>query len=158
MVTKEVVLTSGGYKKAEEELAFYKNTKRREIAERIKEARAFGDISENSEYDEAKNEQAHIENRISQLEAMLKNAVIIAEEEISTDVVAIGTKVAIRFMDTKDEEEYKIVGSNEANPMERMLSDESPIGSAIIGKKIGDKAVAETPNGKLKLTIMAISK
>ena len=158
MASKEVVLTYEGVKKTEEELAYLKSTKRREVADRIKQALSFGDISENSEYDEAKNEQAQIEAKIIQLETLLKNAVVIDEEEVTTEKVTIGTKAVIKFMDTKEQVEYQIVGSTEANPLKGKLSNESPIGQAIIGKKVGDKAVAHTPAGDLKITIVSIDK
>jgi len=125
---KEVVLTYEGLQKLEQELENLKTVKRREVAERIKQALSFGDISENSEYDEAKNEQAYIEGRIFQLENMLKNAKVIDEEDIQTDVVSIGSKVKVLDMEFDEEVEYYIVGSTEADPSQYKISNESPVG------------------------------
>lgn len=155
---KEILLTYEGLKKLEEELEYLKGEKRKEIAERIKQALAFGDISENSEYDEAKNEQAQNEVRIMQLENMLKNATIIDEDEVDTQVVNLGTKVKIRELKTKEEFEYLIVGSTEADPAEAKISNESPVGSALIGHKVGDTVEVEVPGGKLKYKIIDINK
>src|SRR5690242_12335530 len=130
MTNKEVVLTYEGLKKLEDELEVLKGVKRREIAERIKQALSFGDISENSEYDEAKNEQAHIEGRIVQLENMLKHAKVIDEDEVSTDAVSLGSKVKLLDMEFDEEVEYYIVGSTEADPGKFKISNESPVGSA----------------------------
>lgn len=135
---KEVVLTYEGLQKLEQELENLKTVKRREVAERIKQALSFGDISENSEYDEAKNEQAYIEGRIFQLENMLKNAKVIDEEDIQTDVVSIGSKVKVLDMEFDEEVEYYIVGSTEADPSQYKISNESPVGKALIGGKIGE--------------------
>ena len=158
MSKKEVLLTYEGLKKLEEELELLKGERRKEIAERIKQALAFGDISENSEYDEAKNEQAHNEVRIMQLEAMLKNASIIDEDEIDTKVVNLGAKVKIRDIKSKDEYDYQIVGSTEADPASNRISNESPVGSALLGHKAGDTVDIEVPGGKLKFKIVNIYK
>lgn len=134
MAKKEVVLTQQGLKKIEDELEFLKSVKRREIAARIKQAMDFGDISENSEYDEAKNEQAFIEGRIATLEQKLRNVKLIDEVDISTDVVSIGSKVKVKDLDAGDVF-HMIVGSAEANPIEYKISNESPVGNALLGEK-----------------------
>lgn len=158
MTSKEVVLTYEGLKKLEEELELFKGVKRREIAERIKQALSFGDISENSEYDEAKNEQAHIEGRIVQIETMLKHAKVIDEDDVSTEVVGLGSKVKLLDMEYDEETEYSIVGSTEANPSKNKISNESPVGSALIGKGIGTVVEVAVPDGVIKFKILEIYK
>lgn len=158
MNNKEVLLTYEGLKKLEEELEFLKGEKRKEIADRIKQALAFGDISENSEYDEAKNEQAQNETRIMQLEAMLKHAAVIDEDEVDTRVVNLGAHVKIREMKSKEEYDYHIVGSAEADPIAFRISNESPVGSALLGHKVGDTIEIEVPGGKIKYKIVDIHK
>jgi transcription elongation factor GreA len=158
MTSKEVVLTYEGLKKLEEELELLKGVKRREIAERIKQALSFGDISENSEYDEAKNEQAHIEGRIVQIETMLKHAKVIDEDDVSTEVVSLGSKVKLLDMEYNEETEYSIVGSTEANPSKNKISNESPVGSALIGKGIGTVVEVAVPDGVIKFKILEIYK
>jgi len=158
MSKKEVLLTYEGLKKLEEELEYLKGEKRKEIADRIKQALAFGDISENSEYDEAKNEQAQNEVRIAQLESMLKNASIIDEEEVDTKVVSLGARVKIVDVKYKDEYDYQIVGSAEADPTSNRISNESPVGSALLGHKAGDTVEVEVPGGKIKYMILEIYK
>ncbi len=158
MSAKEVVLTYEGLKKLEEELDFLRGTKRKEVAERIKQALSFGDISENSEYDEAKNEQAQVEGRIVQLESMLKHARIIDEDEVKTDVVSLGSKVKIFDIEFDEEVEYLIVGSTEANPLKSKISNESPVGAALIGHKKGETVEVQVPDGVLKFKILEISK
>jgi transcription elongation factor GreA len=158
MSNKEVLLTYEGLKKLEEELEFLKGEKRKEIAERIKQALAFGDISENSEYDEAKNEQAQNEVRIMQLEAMLKHATVIDEDEVDTKIVSLGAKVRIRELKSKDESEYQIVGSTEADPASARISNESPVGRALLGHKVGETIDIDVPGGKIKFKIVDIHK
>ncbi|MCX7923669.1 MAG: transcription elongation factor GreA [Clostridia bacterium] len=158
MTSKEVVLTYEGLKKLEEELEFLKGMKRREVAERIKQALSFGDISENSEYDEAKNEQAHVEGRIVQLENMLKHAKVIDEDEVSTDVVSLGSKVELLDMEYDEKVEYYIVGSTEADPSKFKISNESPVGSALIGKMKGTVVEVSVPDGVIKFKILDIHK
>ncbi|EPR13923.1 transcription elongation factor GreA [Ruminiclostridium papyrosolvens] len=158
MSAKEVVLTYEGLKKLEEELEFLRGTKRKEVAERIKQALSFGDISENSEYDEAKNEQAQVEGRIVQLESMLKHARIIDEDEVNTDVVSLGSKVKIFDIEFDEEVEYLIVGSTEANPLKSKISNESPVGAALIGHSKGETVEVQVPDGVLKFKILEISK
>lgn len=156
--TKQVTVSSEGLKKLQEELEYLKTTKRKEVAEAIKVARAFGDLSENSEYDEAKNEQGAVEQRIADIEAMLKNIKVINEHEVKTDTVSVGTKVKV-FDETFEEEiEYTIVGSNETNPLENKISEESPIGRALAGSAVGETVKAETPGGEVVMKILNISK
>jgi transcription elongation factor GreA len=153
---KEIILTSEGHKKLTEEIEHLSTIKRREVAERIKQAREFGDIAENAEYDDAKNEQAMLEHRIATLEDRLKSARVVSKKEIPTGVVAVGTKVKLRDVDAKETIEYRIVGSAEANPAEHKLSNESPVGKAIIGKKKGETVEVAAPRGSLKFKIMDI--
>ena len=153
---KEVILTPEGYKKLKEEISYLSTEKRREVAERIKTAREFGDIAENAEYDDAKNEQALLEHRIAQLEERLVNARVITKKEISKDAVSIGSRVKLRDVDAKETIEYRIVGSAEANPSENKLSNESPVGKAIIGRKKGETVEVAAPRGTLKFKIMDI--
>jgi transcription elongation factor GreA len=153
---KEVILTREGYTRLQEEIEHLSTTRRREVAERIKHAREFGDISENSEYDDAKNEQAMLEHRIMQLEERLTSARVIEDDEIATDAVSIGTKVRLRDIDANETIEYTIVGSAEANPAEHKLSNESPVGKAIMGRKKGETVEVTAPRGSLKFKIMDI--
>ena len=157
-MAKRVLLTSEGLKKLQDELDNLKNVRRKENTEALKVAKSFGDLSENSEYDEAKNEQAEIEARISEIENMLKNIEIIDEEGIATDVVSIGTKVSVKDLDDGEVMEYLIVGSTEADPMKGKISDESPVGTALLGHKIGEVVVVEAPMGKLEYEVLNISK
>ena len=158
MINKEVVLTFEGLKKLEQELEYLKSVKRREVAERIKQALSFGDISENSEYDEAKNEQAQVEGRIVQLEGMLKRAKVIDEDDVKTDVVSIGSKVSIYDMEFEEEVEYYIVGSTEADPSKYKISNESPVGKALIGKAKDEIVEVQVPDGVIKYKIIDIRK
>lgn len=158
MINKEVVLTYEGLKKLEQELEYLKTVKRREVADRIKQALSFGDISENSEYDEAKNEQAHVEGKILQLETMLKRAKVIDEDDVKTDVVSIGSKVSIFDMEFEEEVEYFIVGSTEADPSKYKISNESPVGRALIGKPKDAIVEVQVPDGVIKYKILDIRK
>ena len=158
MSEKEVFLTVEGLEKLEEELDLLKAVKRREIAERIKVALDFGDISENSEYDQAKNEQAQLEERIAKLEMMLRNARIIDEDDISTDVVGIGSKVLVKDIEYDEEMEFTIVGSAEADPYEGRISNESPVGSALLGNKVKDIVDVMVPDGIIKYEILTIAR
>lgn len=153
---KEVPFTPEGYRKLQEEIEYLSTTKRREVAERIKHAREFGDISENSEYDDAKNEQAMLEQRIIMLEERLASARVIDADEVSGDVVSVGTRVKLKDMDANETVEYTIVGSAEANPAEQRLSNESPVGKAIIGKKKGEVVEVAAPRGSLKFKILDV--
>jgi transcription elongation factor GreA len=153
---KDVILTKEGYQRLKDEIEFLQTERRREIAERIKTAREFGDIAENAEYDDAKNEQAMLEARIAKLEERLSAARVIEKREISKDVVSIGAKVRLRDVGAKQTVEYHIVGSAEANPAEHKLSNESPVGQAIMGKKKGETVEVKTPRGSLKYKILEI--
>ena len=153
---KEVILTREGYEKLRKEIEHLSTEKRQEVAERIRIAREFGDIAENAEYDDAKNEQAMLEHKIATLEERLRDARVIEKSEISKDVVSIGSTVRLRDVDANETVEYHIVGSAEANPAERKLSNESPVGKAIIGRKKGETVEVAAPRGTLKFKIMEI--
>ncbi|MGE5613487.1 MAG: transcription elongation factor GreA [Bacillota bacterium] len=158
MAGKEVILTYEGLKKLEDELEQLRGPKRMEIKERIKMALSYGDITENSEYDEAKNEQAYIESRIAQLESMLKNAKVIDEDDVSTEKVTVGSKVRLLDMELNEEVVYTIVGSTEADPAQYKISNESPVGNALMHKKSGDIVEVSVPDGIIKLKILKIEK
>ena len=153
---KEVILTPEGYEKLKVEIEHLSTDKRREVADRIRIAREFGDISENAEYDDAKNEQAMLEHKIAQLEERLSNARVIQKRDVDLSVVSIGAKVKLRDVDAKATVEYTIVGSAEANPTESKLSNESPVGKAIMGRKKGEVVEVTAPRGALKFKIMEI--
>ena len=153
---KEILLTQEGYQKLEDEVEFLKTVRRREVAERIKVAISFGDISENSEYDEAKNEQAQMEERILKLESMIRRAVIIDESKIDSNVVTIGSIVKVNDVEFEEEVEYVIVGSAEADPYEGKISNESPVGKALLGRTIGDVVEVQVPDGVAKFEILEI--
>ncbi len=158
MANKPMVLTAEGLKKMTDELDYLKNIKRVEVKEALAVARSFGDLSENSEYDEAKNEQAKVESRISELEEILKNVVVINEADLSDDTVNLGKTVKVYDEEDDEEDEYNIVGTNEADPLKNNISDQSPIGMALIGKKVGDIAEVEAPDGIIKLKVLEIRK
>ncbi len=158
MPQNETLLTYEGLKKLEEELEYLKTQKRREIAERIKVALGFGDLSENSEYDEAKNEQAQVEMRIVELENKLRNVKIIDEDDIETKTVQVGNIVQVLDVEYNEKVEYKIVGSTEADISENKISNESPIGKALLGRKKNDVVDVETPGGMLQFKILKITK
>ncbi|MDD6308209.1 MAG: transcription elongation factor GreA [Clostridia bacterium] len=159
MAVKQTILTADGLKQLEDELEYLKTYKRQEVAEKIKQARAYGDLSENSEYDEAKNEQAQIENRIVEIENKLKNAKVIDEEHIDTTVVSVGTKVKVLDFEFDEEIEYSIVGSTEADPSKNRISDESPVGKGLLGAKVGETVKVPVPSGAvLEFKILSISK
>jgi transcription elongation factor GreA len=159
-VVREVILTPDGYKKLQAEIEELSTVRRREVAERIRTAREFGDITENAEYDSAKNDQAHLEARIATLEERLANARVVTKKEITaaqkSGEVSVGTKVKLRDMGANKTVEYHIVGSAEANPAELKLSNESPVGKAIMGHKKGDVVEAPTPKGAKKFKIMEV--
>ena len=162
MAGKQVILTQEGLEKREQELEELKSVKRKEIAEKIKVALSFGDLSENSEYDEAKNEQAIMEARIADIEVTLKNVKVIDESELSNENIHIGSKVEVRVNNPRtgktDVYNYKIVGSNEADPLSGNISDESAVGKALLGHGIGDKIEVEVPAGMMEYEVLAISK
>ena len=159
MAAKPIILTPEGYKKLEEELRTLKVEGRTEIAEKIKEARSYGDLSENAEYDAAKDAQAAMEQRITTIENMLKNAQIVSDSDVSTDVISIGSRVKLYDVEFEEEMEYTIVGSTEANPDEGKISDESPIGGAILGHKVDEVVDVELPNGEtIQFKVLEINK
>jgi transcription elongation factor GreA len=154
-MAKETLLTAQGLEDLKAKIEHLSTTRREEVAERIKEARAFGDISENSEYDDAKNEQAMLEKQIAELEDKLRSATVIDENEVTTDVVSVGATVHVKDQKTEKSVKYKIVGSAEANPSDMKLSNESPVGKALLGKKRNDVVSVPVPRGpqrKLKIT------
>lgn len=157
-MAKTFKVTEDGLKNLQDELENLKTVGRADIAEKIKVARGYGDLSENSEYDEAKNEQAKIEARIVEIESMLKNVEIIAGIKGTAKTVMVGVKVTVLDEEFNEECTYKIVGSTEANPMEEKISDESPVGKALLGKKVGDEVIVEAPSGETKLKVLKISK
>jgi transcription elongation factor GreA len=160
-MARDVILTPEGLEKLKDELQELQTTRRREVAERIKEAREFGDISENSEYDDAKNEQAMLEARIASLEDKLRSASVIDAKELSNDVVRVGSLVNVKDEGSGKSLQYTIVGSTEANPSENKLSNESPVGKALLGNKRGDVVSVTLPNGKareLKITKIDVAK
>ncbi len=157
-MSKPILLTDDGLKKYENELEELKTVKRKEIAEKIKVALSFGDLSENSEYDEAKNEQGKVEARIVELEAMLKNAKLIDEDELDNERVYVGSKVKVLDIEYNDEMMYHIVGSTEADPKVGKISDESPAGKALLGKRVGDEVTVEAPAGEISFKILEISR
>ena len=153
---KEILLTQEGYKKLEDELETLKTVRRREVADRIKVAISFGDLSENAEYDEAKNEQAQVEERIMKLENMIRKAVIIDESQIDLNVVTIGSIVKVNDVEFDEEVEYTIVGSAEADPYDGKISNESPVGRALLGKTVGEEVDVQVPDGIAKFKILEI--
>ena len=154
---KDIFFTPEGLEKIENEIEYLKTVRRKEVSERIKVALGYGDLSENSEYDEAKNEQAQVEERIAKLEMMVRNARIIDEKDLNTDVVNIGSSVKVRELETMEEDEYTIVGSAEADPLEGKISNESPVGSKLLGNRIGDVVEVEVPDGIIKYEICGIT-
>ena len=157
-MAKEFKLTPERYQELQNELTYLKTDRDKEVTEKIKVARGYGDLSENSEYDEAKNEQAKIEARIVEIEAMLKNVEIIEDVKGNTKSVIVGVKVKVLDEEYGDECEYRVVGSTEADPRNGKISDESPVGKALLGKKIGEEVIVEAPGGEFKLKILSISK
>jgi len=157
-MAKTIKITDDKLKELEAELKRLKTEGRTDIAEKIRVARGYGDLSENSEYDEAKNEQAKIEARIVEIEAMLQNVEIISDIKGSAKTVMVGVTVKVLDMEYDEELEYRVVGPLDADPRSGKISDESPVGKALIGKKTGDEVVAETPGGEIKLKILKISK
>ncbi len=153
---KETILTESGLHKLEEELEYLKSTKRKEIAERIKAAKEFGDLAENAEYDDAKNEQAFVEGRILQIDQMLRNARVIDNSTVPSDAVTVGSTVRLKDLAAGEELSYTIVGSAEADPLRDRISNESPVGQALIGHKKGHTVTVKVPAGTLKYTILEI--
>jgi len=158
VLDREIILTPEGYRRLKEEIDYLSTKKREEVAERIKESRYFGDISENSEYDDAKNEQAMLEQRIFALEEKLRSAIVIDAKDVKTDTVGVGTKVTLQDKDRGAVLQYAIVGSAEADPSKHKLSNESPVGRAIIGHAPGDEVTVTVPQGAMHLRIMTIER
>lgn len=152
--TKEVFVTAEGLEEMKNELEYLKNTRRPEVITALKEARALGDLSENAEYDAARNEQAVVEGKIKELEVLIENAKVISE--VSKDKITVGSKVKIEYIEDNETEEYTIVGSKEADPFANKISNESPIAKAIIGKKAGEIVTVDSPNGKYNVKIVEI--
>ena len=155
-MAKEFKISTLRLKELEQELFYLKTTREKEVAEQIKEARSFGDLSENSEYDEAKNEQAMIEARILQIEAMLKNVKILDTGDLDTEIVNVGSKVKVMDVEFEEEETFHIVGSTEANPDAGKISDESPIGKGLLGHRVGDVVSIPVPNGSVNYKVLEI--
>ena len=157
-MAKQIVMTESGLEKLKEELDFLKSVKRKEAAENVGIARSFGDLSENSEYDEAKNEQAKVEAQIAELEETIKHVTVISDSEIQTDSVRPGVTVGVLDMEYDEEDEFTIVNSHEVDPAARKISDQSPIGKALIGSKVGDIVTVEVPDGTAKFKILKITR
>ncbi|KPV43467.1 transcription elongation factor GreA [Alicyclobacillus ferrooxydans] len=158
MAEKEVILTPEGLQKLEDELEHLKSVKRREVAERIKLAISYGDISENSEYEDAKNEQAFVEGRIMTLEKMLRNARVIHDDDVDTELVSIGSTVLLKDIEFDEEVEYTIVGSAEADPASNRISNESPVGRSLIGKTKGAMVEVAVPAGTIQFQVLSIKR
>ena len=156
-MAKEYKLSQSRLKALEEELEYLRTTREKEVAEMIKEARSFGDLSENSEYDEAKNEQGKLYSRIAEIEEILAHATIIEEHE-DENTVGMSSRVTVRDLDLDEEESYEIVGSQEASPLQGRVSDDSPFGRAVIGHRVGDRVTVEAPMGQIHYEILAVSK
>ena len=157
--TKHVVVTREGLQRMKEELEYKETTEKMKVAEQLKVAISYGDLSENAEYDAAKNDQAVLEQRIAELKAMIENAVVVDESKISTDVVGFGTRVTIVYEDEPDDEEtYTIVGTSESDPANGKLSNESPVGHALIGKRVGDVVDVETQSGVIQYKVLDIKR
>lgn len=157
-MSKEILLTAEGLQNLRDQLEYLKTEKRNEIAEKIKEALSFGDLSENAEYDAAKNEQAEVEEKITKLENTIKNARVIEEDNAGAGVVTIGCKVKLYDKEFDEEIVYTIVGSTEANPAQYKISNESPVGSALLGKKEGDEIKVDAPQGVMEFKILEVTK
>ncbi len=158
MEEKKNLLTYAGLKALEEELHDLKVIKRKEVAEKIKEAREQGDLSENAEYDAAKDEQRDIEARIEQIEKILKNAEVVVEEEVDLDKISVGCQVKVLDEEYEEEMEFKIVGSSEANSLKGKISNESPVGRALLGHSVGDEIIVETQAGEMKYKVLGIQR
>ncbi len=157
-MANEHVLTKSGKLEMEKELEYLKSVKRAEIAEQIKVARSFGDLSENAEYTEARNEQSRIEGRITDLEETLRNAVVVDDDDVALDAVGIGTRVRLLDLDYNEEEVYQILGSTESDIQRNNITNESPVGKALIGRKVGQEVDVDAPGGVVRFRILEISK
>lgn len=154
---KKTILTREGYDKLVKELDYYISVRRNQVAEQIAIARGFGDLSENAEYDEAKNEQSRLEAKIAEMENTLHNCIIVEDDEVDTETVGVGNAVTVNNMNLKKEQTYTIVGANETDPRNYKISSESPIGAALLGKKVGQTVTVEAPAGQIKLKVLKIS-
>lgn len=154
---KKTILTREGYDKLVKELDYYISVRRNQVAEQIAIARGFGDLSENAEYDEAKNEQSRLEAKIAEMEKTLHNCIIVEDDEVDTETVGVGNAVTVNNMSLKKEQTYTIVGANETDPRNYKISSESPIGAALLGKKVGQTVIVEAPAGQIKLKVLKIS-
>lgn len=157
-MAKEFKISAERQKELQDELTYLKTVREKEVAEQIKEARSFGDLSENSEYDEAKNEQGKLYSRIAEVENVLSNCVIITEDELAANSVRVGSKITVKDVEFGDEEVYQVVGSQEADPMNGRISEESPFGKALLGKVVGDDVMVDAPAGTLHYQILNIQK
>lgn len=155
---KEILLTDDGLRALEEELEELKTVKRKEISEKIKVALSFGDLSENSEYDEAKNDQGKLESRIAEIEEMLKNVRVLDEDDLTSETVGVGSRVKVKDIEFDEVVTYQIVGFTQADPDEGRISDESPVGMALLGHRVGETVEAEVPSGVLSFEILEISR
>ena len=158
MAVKKVRMSAEGYKNLEKELEYLVTVRRAEVAQKLKEARSFGDLSENAEYDEAKNEQAILESKIQEMEATIANALVVDESELSNDEVGVGSYVTLRDLELEEDMTLQIVGSTEADPENNKISEDAPIGIAALKKKVGDVIEVEAPIGVIKMEILAIGK
>ena len=154
----KTVVSVEGMKKLEEKLQYLTPVRRAEVAEQISVARGFGDLSENAEYDEAKNEQSRLEMEIAELEAAIRTAIVIDDENVSTDSVNVGTNVRVEYVDDGDTEDYALVGAHESDPMNNRISNECPVGAALLGHKVGETVTVESPDGPILLKILEISR
>lgn len=157
-MTNAKTVSRAGYEKLQEEREYLVTVRRKEVAQKLKEARSFGDLSENAEYDEAKNEQAILESKINELEMLIANAIVVEDDEVSTDEIGIGSKIKIKDLEFDDIETLQIVGSTESDPDNGKISDESPIGKAALRKKVGDVFEVEAPAGILKFEVLEITR
>jgi transcription elongation factor GreA len=157
-MAKEFKLSAARLDKLKDELNYLKTVREKEVADQIKEARSFGDLSENSEYDEAKNEQGKLYSRIAELENILANCIVINEEETDTDVVRIGSRITVQDVEFGEEETYQVVGSQEADPMNGRISEESPFGKALLGKAVGATVIVEAPAGNIEYKVVSIQR
>ena len=157
MAEQKTIYTKEGFQKLKDELEYLKTTRRAEVGQMLKEARSFGDLSENSEYDEARDQQAKVESRIAELEYLIKNGVVMSDEDAAKNIISIGTTVTIKYSDGR-EVTYDLVGSNEVEPLKHRISDLSPIGMALIGHKEGDAVVINTPSGEKEITIVSFER
>lgn len=157
-MAKEFKLSAERYQELQDELVYLKTVREKEVADQIKEARSFGDLSENSEYDEAKNEQGKLYSRIAEVENILANCVVIEEHETDPNTVRMGSRITVEDLEFNEQETYQVVGSQEADPMNGRISEESPFGKALLGQKIGDVVIVEAPAGNIKYKILDIQK